>query len=73
MKIKLTFENGIKEMASPKGKSTHVIGFLYNMIHKIEDNESIEVTNSEDAFSKTTWQNLKTIEIEIEENDKMEP
>ncbi|WP_144557920.1 hypothetical protein [Shouchella miscanthi] len=71
MKVKLTFDNGINEMITPKGSRADVIAFLYLMITKIEDNARIGVIDSEDTFSETTWQNVKSIEIEIDENDKM--
>lgn len=39
------------------------------MVAKIEDNARVEVNDSEDTFLETTWQNVKSIEIEIDEND----
>lgn len=39
------------------------------MVAKIEDYARIEVNDSEDIFLETTWQNVKSIEIEIDEND----
>ncbi|RQW20329.1 hypothetical protein EH196_09380 [Bacillus sp. C1-1] len=71
MRVKLTFDNGTNEMVTPKGSRADVIAFLYTMVAKIEDNARIEVIDSEDTFLETTWQNVKSIEIEIDENDKM--